>query len=371
MLKTISASALAMLAIAVTLPSSHVAAQQGYTTAEERPSRTRARVNDAYRPGPDQPGLGVLGSDGRAAPAPYGGSAPYGAAGQAEPAYAGPPTYSAAPAPSYGGQPGYNAPGYSAPGSSSPAYGAPTYGAPSASYGGAPVQAQGYGTTPPPYQAPYGAGAGEVYRPATGRGGFGQPYAPPPGYDEAPYDSRRPYHSGEGYRAAPPPGEYRSGNTFSIDEIKTAGHGFFGSITQGLASVIEHAHRKKGRPNGYILGEEAGGAFIGGLRYGRGRLYTKDAGVHNIYWQGPSIGFDAGADGSKIMILVYNLRDIGEVYERFGGVDGSAYVVGGVGMTFMSRDHVVMAPIRSGVGLRFGANVGYLKFTTQPTWNPF
>jgi hypothetical protein len=169
----------------------------------------------------------------------------------------------------------------------------------------------------------------------------------------------------------PPPGEHRQGNSFSVDEIKNAGHGFFGSITQGLASVIEHTHRKKGRPNGYILGEEAGGAFVAGLRYGRGRLYTKDAGVHNIYWQGPSLGFDAGAEGSKVMILVYNLRDIGETFDRFGGIDGSAYVVGGVGVTFLSRDNVVMAPIRSGVGLRLGANVGYLKFTHEPTWNPF
>jgi hypothetical protein len=174
---------------------------------------------------------------------------------------------------------------------------------------------------------------------------------------------------------APPP--YRSDRadrrdgSFSADEITRAGHGFFGSISQGLASVIEHTYRNKGRPNGYILGEEGGGAWIAGLRYGQGTLYTKDAGSFPVYWQGPSIGFDVGAAGSKTMILVYNLRDPSDVYDRFGGVDGSAYVVGGVGVTFLTRNHITMAPIRSGVGLRLGANIGYLKFRNRPTWNPF
>jgi hypothetical protein len=129
--------------------------------------------------------------------------------------------------------------------------------------------------------------------------------------------------------------------------------------------------QKQGRPNGYILGQEAGGAFVAGLRYGEGVLYTKDAGSRRVYWQGPSIGYDAGAEGSKVMMLVYNLRDPEEIYQRFGGVDGSAYLVGGVGVTFQKNDHVVIAPIRSGVGLRFGANIGYLKYTRSPTWNPF
>jgi hypothetical protein len=138
-----------------------------------------------------------------------------------------------------------------------------------------------------------------------------------------------------------------------------------------LASVIEHAFRKQGRPNGYILGEDLGGAFIAGLRYGEGWLYTKEAGKHKVYWQGPSIGYDAGAEGSKVMVLVYNLTDPGDVYRRFGGVDGSAYIVGGVGLTFQVNGDVVLAPIRSGIGLRLGANVGYLKYTRRPTWNPF
>jgi hypothetical protein len=178
------------------------------------------------------------------------------------------------------------------------------------------------------------------------------------------------------YEPAPAPqarfedDEPRDG-TFSMREITAAGHGFFGSISQGLASVFEYAFRSKGRPNGYILGEDLGGAFVAGLRYGEGRLYTKDAGTHKVFWQGPSLGYDAGAEGSKVMVLVYNLRDPSDIYRRFGGVAGSAYVIGGVGLNFQSNEDVVLAPIRAGVGLRLGANIGYLKYTRRPTWNPF
>jgi hypothetical protein len=139
----------------------------------------------------------------------------------------------------------------------------------------------------------------------------------------------------------------------------------------GFARAVEYIFQRAGRPNGYILGEEAGGAFIAGLRYGEGILYTKDAGDHRVYWQGPSLGYDFGAEGSKTMVLVYNLRSPGEIYRSYPGVDGSAYFVGGLGVTFLTRDDVVLAPIRSGVGLRLGANIGYLKYTREPTWNPF
>ena len=135
--------------------------------------------------------------------------------------------------------------------------------------------------------------------------------------------------------------------SYSSREILQAGHGFFGSVSKGLASVVEYAFQKQGRPNGYILGQDAGGAFVAGLRYGEGMLYTKDAGSHRVYWQGPSIGWDAGAEGSKVMVLVYNLRDPEEIYQRFGGVDGSAYLVGGVGVTFLTSSPVIVAPIRS------------------------
>ncbi len=158
---------------------------------------------------------------------------------------------------------------------------------------------------------------------------------------------------------------------YSSNEIANAGHNFFGSISVGMAKVIEHAFKSKGRPNGYILGEEASGAILAGLRYGEGTLYTKDAGSRKVYWQGPSFGYDLGASGSKTMILVYNLYEPNDIYRTFGGVAGSAYFIGGVGVTFLQRDHVSLAPIRSGIGFRVGANVGYLKYTRRPTWNPF
>jgi hypothetical protein len=158
---------------------------------------------------------------------------------------------------------------------------------------------------------------------------------------------------------------------FSSNEILDAGHKFFGSVSRGLASVVEKAVSQWGQPNGYILGQEGGGAFIGGLRYGEGTLYTKNAGDLRVFWQGPSIGWDAGADGDRTMILVYNLPATQAMYQRFGGVDGSAYLVGGFGMTVLAANNVILVPIRSGVGARLGVNVGYLKFTPQATWNPF
>jgi hypothetical protein len=158
---------------------------------------------------------------------------------------------------------------------------------------------------------------------------------------------------------------------YSSNEIMDAGHKFFGSISRGLATVVERAVSQWGLPNGYILGQEGGGAFIGGLRYGEGTLYTKNAGDLRVFWQGPSIGWDAGGDGDRTMMLVYNLPATEAVYQRFGGVDGSAYIVGGLGMTVLAANNIVLVPIRSGVGARLGVNVGYLKFTPQATWNPF
>ena len=158
---------------------------------------------------------------------------------------------------------------------------------------------------------------------------------------------------------------------FRSGELVDAGHRFFGGVSRGLASIIEKAVSKWGLPNGYILGEEAGGAFIGGLRYGEGTLYTKNAGDLRVFWQGPTVGFDVGGEGARTMMLVYNLPATEAIYERFAGIDGSAYFIGGFGMTALTANNVVLVPIRSGVGVRLGANVGYLKFTPQPTWNPF
>ena len=226
---------------------------------------------------------------------------------------------------------------------------------PDADAGGASPDADGA------YRPRGGSGSGPAARPAPPppRGGdYGEPYASPR----------------QGYGPADePPGRYadEAPGSYSQNEILGAGHRFFGSVSQGLAGVVEYAFGKAGRPNGYILGEDAGGALIAGLRYGEGILHTKDAGHHKVYWQGPSVGYDFGAEGSKTMVLVYNLRDPAQIYNRFAGVEGSAYLVGGVSIQFQQYGDVILAPIRSGVGLRLGANLGYLKYTRSPTWNPF
>ena len=168
-----------------------------------------------------------------------------------------------------------------------------------------------------------------------------------------------------------PPSPPPTANQYSSNEIIDAGHRFFGSVSRGLAEIVEKAVSQWGLPNGYILGEEVGGAFIGGLRYGDGKLYTRNAGDVRVFWQGPSIGFDAGADGARTMMLVYSLPQTGAIFERFGGINGSAYLVGGFGMTALTGNHMVVVPIRSGIGLRLGVNLGWLKFTDSPTWNPF
>ncbi len=159
--------------------------------------------------------------------------------------------------------------------------------------------------------------------------------------------------------------------TFSSDEIVDNGHKFFGSIARGLAEGVEGANKRWGRPNAYILGQEGSGAFIGGLRYGEGTMYTRNAGKRKVYWQGPTIGLDAGADGDRTMMLVYNLPEVDGIFRRFSGVDGSAYLVGGLGFTALNNNDVVVMPVRSGLGARLGMNLGYLKFTQQQTWNPF
>lgn len=158
---------------------------------------------------------------------------------------------------------------------------------------------------------------------------------------------------------------------FSEEEIRAAGRGFFGSISAGLASILEYAFRRYGQPTGYVMGTEGGGALFAGLRYGEGTLVSKSFGERRIYWQGPSVGYDFGAAGSRVLFLVYNLERESDMHARFAGVDGSAYLVGGAGITFLKKGPVVLAPIRTGLGLRLGASVGYLKFTREATLNPF
>ena len=158
---------------------------------------------------------------------------------------------------------------------------------------------------------------------------------------------------------------------YTAQEIVDAGHSFFGSTSGGLAKVVEKAFQQYGLPNGYILGQEGSGAFIAGLTYGEGQMYTKNAGEHPVFWQGPSLGLDYGGQGTRSMMLVYNLPSVDSLYARYGGVSGSAFIVAGVGMTVLRNNNVVIVPIRTGVGARLGINVGYLKLTGQPTWNPF
>ena len=185
----------------------------------------------------------------------------------------------------------------------------------------------------------------------------GQPYQLPPdgAYDEDTYNERLP-----GDEAG-----------YTIDEIHEVTRGFFGTISTSLASVIEHAFQKGGRPTAYVLGNEGGAAFLAGLRYGEGTMYLRAGGTQQVYWHGPSIGYDVGAEGSRTLYLIYNLEDPNGIFRRFTGVDGSAYLVGGVGMTLLKGGPVLMAPIRAGLGLRLGASIGYVRFTPRPTWNPF
>lgn len=159
--------------------------------------------------------------------------------------------------------------------------------------------------------------------------------------------------------------------TFTTEEIMARGHQFFGKASRGMGAAIEYVFQNQGEPTAYIVGEEGAGAFIGGLRYGEGTIYYKNGTSQRIYWQGPSIGWDFGGDGARTMTLVYGSQSPEDLYARFAGVEGSAYLIGGAGVNFQRKDDIILAPIRTGVGARLGANVGYLKYSGRPTWNPF
>ena len=145
---------------------------------------------------------------------------------------------------------------------------------------------------------------------------------------------------------------------------------FFGDTTEGLAKVIEKAFADNGRPNGFIKGEEASAAVTIGVRYGNGTLTLKSGGSRKVYWSGPSIGLDLGANASKVFILVYHLAKADDIYKRYAGVDGSLYYIGGAGINDQRRGSVVLAPIRLGVGLRAGASVGYMHYRKEKSWLP-
>ena len=163
----------------------------------------------------------------------------------------------------------------------------------------------------------------------------------------------------------------QSSSTYTSEEIIASGHQFFGNTTRGLAEAVEFVFRQQGQPTAYIVGEEGAGAIIGGLRYGQGTIYYKNGTRRKIYWQGPSVGWDFGGNGSRTLTLVYNSQGPRDLYARFAGVEGAAYLIGGLGVNFQRKDNITLAPIRTGVGVRLGANIGYLKYTPQATWNPF
>jgi len=161
------------------------------------------------------------------------------------------------------------------------------------------------------------------------------------------------------------------GDTFDQDTVLHDAEAFFGKGAEGLAKVIEKAFKENGRPNGYIKGQEAAGAITVGLIYGDGTLVMKNAGTRRVFWSGPSIGFDFGANASKVFVLVYNMPRPGSIFQRFPAVDGSFYYVGGAGINYQRRGGVTLAPIRLGVGLRAGASIGYVHYTPKKTYNPF
>lgn len=171
--------------------------------------------------------------------------------------------------------------------------------------------------------------------------------------------------------SSPSTGSTTSGVTYNQGDVISAAEGVFGKGAEGLAKMIESILKDQGEPNGYIAGREAGGAIAVGLRYGSGKLVHKVEGEMPVYWTGPSVGFDLGANGSKTFVLVYNLWDAEDLFRRYPAVEGNAYVVGGFTASYLRRGSVVLIPIRLGVGWRLGVNAGYMKFTKKSRWMPF
>ena len=159
--------------------------------------------------------------------------------------------------------------------------------------------------------------------------------------------------------------------TYGEDDLIGAAEGVFGKGAEGVARMIQKLLAEQGEPNAYIVGREASGAFILGARYGSGRLYHKVEGERPVYWTGPSIGFDAGANAGNTFVLVYNLYDSEELYERYPAGEGQAYVLGGLHASYLRKGDVVMIPVRVGAGLRLGINAGYMKFSKKQRWLPF
>ena len=198
-------------------------------------------------------------------------------------------------------------------------------------------------------------------------------YAPaaPPAYatEPAPYAGAQPMATGPATSLCGR--QTASGGVYQPDDLIGAAEGVFGSGARGLAALIRDILSKQGAPDGYIAGREAGGAFAIGLRYGSGILCQKIDGPQPVYWTGPSIGFDAGANAAKTFVLVYNLNNRDDLFRRFGAGEGQAYLVGGFNVSYLRRGNVVLIPVRMGVGLRLGINGGYMKFSHRQNWLPF
>lgn len=171
--------------------------------------------------------------------------------------------------------------------------------------------------------------------------------------------------------AASPEAAAAQGDTYAKDDLIGAAEGVFGKGAEGVARMIEDLLQKQGEPNGYIVGREAGGAFLVGARYGSGTLYHKVEGQKPVYWTGPSIGLDAGANAGNTFVLVYNLHDTEELFERYPAGEGAAYAIGGLNASYLRKGDVVLIPIRVGAGLRLGVNAGYMKFSKKQRWLPF
>lgn len=169
--------------------------------------------------------------------------------------------------------------------------------------------------------------------------------------------------------AAPPPPP--ATQTYAEEDVLGAAEDVFGKGAEGLAEIVRKTFKDRGQPNAYIVGREAGGAFIVGVRYGSGMLYHKVEGERKIHWTGPSVGFDIGGDGSKVFALVYNLNDTEDLYRRYPAAEGKAYLIGGFTANYLQRDNIVIVPIKLGVGWRLGLNGGYLKFSKKGKVLPF
>ena len=169
---------------------------------------------------------------------------------------------------------------------------------------------------------------------------------------------------------APAPAPESDADTYEENEILKKAGDFFGGVTEGLAKVVEKVFAEKGKPNAYIAGQEVSGAIGIGVRYGDGELNRKSGEARKVYWQGPSIGFDFGGNASKVFVLIYHLPTTDALFQRFPAVDGSLYVVAGVGVNYQQSGDVILAPIRTGVGLRAGVNIGYMHYTKEYSWIP-